>query len=63
MDRNLSRLLDRLDDGCPQCGEEPTDAQLRGTEVVLVPCGHVVSPAALSRLQVPEGYSDGQSSP
>lgn len=36
---------------CPQCGDTPRDAHARGTEIVLVPCGHAVT--AMAGLEVP----------
>lgn len=47
----MAGIDDALDGACPKCGEEPTDAHVRGTEIVLVPCGHVVS--GPSSLEVP----------
>lgn len=43
---------------CPECGEEPTDAHVRGQEIVLAPCGHTVT--NFSALEVPpEERPDG----
>lgn len=58
MTDSLDRLLDQLDDGCPRCGTVPTDAKARTTEVVLVPCGHVVDATVLPRVKPPDAYDD-----
>lgn len=36
---------------CPHCDTEVASAEVRGTEIVLIPCGHTIP--ALSSLDVP----------
>lgn len=48
--------LDRLGGECPRCGEEATDAHARGSEIVLVPCGHAID--AMAMLEVPPEERD-----
>jgi len=43
--------LDTVGGECPRCGEGVTEAHARGSEIVLVPCGHSIG--ALSSLEVP----------
>lgn len=57
MDDAGGRSGPRLETGCPQCGEPPEEAQVRGADVVLVPCGH--SFTAMSAFDVPPDVLDG----
>lgn len=57
MDGSAGPLGARLEAGCPQCGEPPEAAQIRGADVVLVPCGH--SFTAMTSLEVPPDVLDG----
>jgi transcription initiation factor TFIIIB Brf1 subunit/transcription initiation factor TFIIB len=60
MTGSIDRLLEQLDEGCPQCGEEPTNAHARTSEVVLVPCGHVIDATTMPRVKPPDAYDDNE---
>lgn len=51
MTEPIRDALEEFGGRCPRCDEEPTDAHARGSEIVLVPCGHAIT--AMSALEVP----------
>lgn len=63
MARPLERVLDDLEAGCPTCGEEPADAQVRGREIVLVPCGHTIDGTAVLGMSIPDEARDSTGAP